>query len=244
MAAACAASLVIGAPVLGWGVQSAGATITTVNCSTTNLQTAINNAAGGSTLQVSGNCTNTSVSPSPNFTIDKNLRLQGPAILNGSDSGTVLTVTAGTVTLSDVTVEGGNTAGMGGGIFNQGALTLNSSTVVGNTAGDAGGGIFNDGRLTLNSSKVWANDAGNYGGGIWNSEELIGSATSFVILNLAGIHGGGIYNGREYLPNDMAVELNIPDNVYTHISPCVSGGSSGGPSCCVVSALSGVGPSC
>jgi hypothetical protein len=206
------ASLVAGASFLGLGVQSAGAITTTVNCAITNLQTAINNAPTGSTLQVSGTCTNASVSPSPNFTINKTLTLQGPAFLDGNDSGTVLTITSGTVTLSHLTVENGNAATDGGGIYNRGVLTLNFTTVVDNTAAYSGGGIFNDGTLTLDASKMWLNSASEFGGGIWSLGRVIGSSTSFVILNWAGILGGGIYT-REYTPNDMAVDLNIPDNV-------------------------------
>jgi hypothetical protein len=80
-----------GAPA---GASPAGIT---VHCPADNLQTAINAAATGSTLRVDGTCTG-------NFSIDKDLTLSGPAILDG---GGVPTTFGATLNVISGTVEGG-----------------------------------------------------------------------------------------------------------------------------------------
>ena len=81
----------------------------------------------------------------------------------------MLTITSGTVSLNNLTIENGDdTSGVfGGGIFNDGTLTLTNSTVSGNTATYYGGGIYNYGTVTLTNSTVSGNSA-NWGGGIFN----------------------------------------------------------------------------
>jgi hypothetical protein len=61
----------------------------------------------------------------------------------------------------------GNSADMGGGIFNSGTLALVNATVSGNSA-DMGGGIFNDGAATVINSTLSGNDA-EQAGAIANS---------------------------------------------------------------------------
>ncbi len=175
----------------------------TVNCSTTNLQTAINNAPAGSTIKVSGTCTSSStagvqilggrVSPSPNFIISQNLTVQGPAVLKSTSGAPVVTITAGTLTLRDVTISDNHAIGNGGGILNEGTLTIDSSTVMDNSADGDGGGIYNDGGvITLNDSTVMDNSAGGDGGGIYNDGGVITLNNSSVSGNNARDDGGGI----------------------------------------------------
>ena len=108
----------------------ASAATTTVNCPSGDLQSAINAAAAGTNVYVTGTCTGT-------FTIPKNLTLIGPAILDGGGNGPVVTVPGGVIAkLSALTVQNGNTplAGTGfgtvggGGISNAGNLTLSNAT--------------------------------------------------------------------------------------------------------------------
>ena len=118
-----------------------------VDCSTMNLQTAMNEASPGATLAISGICVG-------HFTIDGKaltlVRNGNTATLDGGQTGTVLTITDGAdVTLDQLTITHGATADAGGGIYNGGTLTLNAgSSVIGNSAEFHGGGIYNFGILT------------------------------------------------------------------------------------------------
>jgi hypothetical protein len=166
---------------------SGGAGAIAVACPTANLQTAIDRAAPGSTLHVSGTCAG-------NFTITKNLTLVGPATLDGASTGSALAVSGhANVSLSSLTFQhgSGNTAtnpqAGGGGIYNaDGTLTLVRSTVSNNT-GTNGAGIYNGGTLTLESSTV--------------------SGNSTVSQN-AGVNGGGIYNAGTLTLKDSTVSGN------------------------------------
>jgi hypothetical protein len=174
------------------------------------LQAAILAAAPGATITVDGTCHG-------NFTISQDLTLVGPATLDGDNHGTVLLVSAGTVTLNNVTVQHGAGTDLGGiavagGIHNNATLVLNGSTVANNSVGIAqaetgfGGGIVNTGTLTLNRSTVSANTATDSGGGIFNfgfagQATLTGNGSS-VSNNTSstdgcntGCGGGGISNG-------------------------------------------------
>ncbi len=139
-------------------------------------------------------------------------------IINGNGIDRVFHVVdpgLGSVTISDLTISGGDTTSegtSGGGIYNQGGLTnlsLFNVVVQGNTA-DTGGGIWNEGVLTLEDVQVSSNTAvGSTGGGISNTGDLI--AIRGVINNNAadGGVGGGIYSlGNVDLDNTI-IDLNI-----------------------------------
>jgi hypothetical protein len=116
----------------------------------------------------------------------------------------IFTVADGaTITLSNLTITGGLTAGTdtGGGILNSGTLTVSRSEVRGNS-GYTGGGIHNtdDGRLTVEESTVSGNTArqssagGEAGGGILNRDGTVMVVNSTVSGNTTGGRGGGILN--------------------------------------------------
>jgi hypothetical protein len=104
----------------------------------------------------------------------------------------------GTLTLTNATIRG-NRALNGGGIKNVGTLTVTDSTLSGNSAGTpflggGGGGIFNVGTLTVSNNTLSGNFAG-LGGGIYNKS--VGTVTvrnSTLSGNSASFTGGGIYN--------------------------------------------------
>ncbi len=215
------------------GVAPAGASPAeiTVRCPVDNLQTAINAAATGSTLRVDGTCTG-------NFSINKDLTLSGPAILDGggvpTTYGATLNVISGTVVLNNLVIQHGvGIDGLGGGLWNGGQLTLNHSTVTHNTASGVGGGVFNFGQLTLNSSTVTNNTSTNGdGGGIFNCGASLrdyglcigapGSLTlnsSVVSNNVGGSgNGGGIANDGQAV---MMLNASI-------VSGNTTGGNGGG----------------
>jgi nitrous oxidase accessory protein NosD len=146
------------------------------------FQAAVAAAASGDTLNVHGTCEG-------DTTIEKNLTVQGQgsgATLNGENrSGSVLTINSATVSISGLTITGGNVR-EGGGIYAEsGALTLAHSTVTGNAA-TYGGGIFTYCTVTLIASSVNGNTAA-YGAGIF----LYGAV---VTLTEASVVGGGVFN--------------------------------------------------
>jgi predicted outer membrane repeat protein len=128
-----------------WFATSTGAALTR----------AIAAANPGDRLNVFGRCLGS-------FSIEKDLRIfgntnrQDPTVLDGAGGGGVLFVNERvTVTLTRLTITGGNaTVRVGGGIQNGGLLTLNRTTVTGNRAASDGGGIYNYGTLTLNNSRL------------------------------------------------------------------------------------------
>jgi hypothetical protein len=104
--------------------------------------------------------------------------------------------------LTNSTVSG-NSALVGGGIFNSGNLTLANSTVSGNSDLDTsaldnsglsigGGGIFNRGTLNLINSTV-ADNSANYGGGISNVGGTITLVFCTLYNNSASRNGGGLF---------------------------------------------------
>jgi hypothetical protein len=101
----------------------------------------------------------------------------------------------GTLTVSSCTLSG-NSAGSGGGIYNQGMATVNNSTLSGNSA-DSGGGMYNQGTATVTYSTLSGNSVlgpNSYGGGIVNQGTLTVS-NSNLSGNSAGFAAGGISNG-------------------------------------------------
>jgi len=157
---------------------------------------ALSQASSGDTIEVSGTIDD-------NVTVSKSVTISGahalassPPVVDGNNTGTVLTVDAGvTVTLDHLSIESGLHFN-DGGIFNGGTLTVNDSTIWDNfaTGGSYAGGIMNNNTLTVTGSTIADNMAG-YGGGLYNA----GVATvtdSTISGNTAtgGGSGGGIFN--------------------------------------------------
>jgi hypothetical protein len=151
------------------------------------------------TFSVSGTITQTST----NWAIGSELSIDGAGAItiNGNNAhgvlrvgggGTVilsgLTITGGAISdgagihsdfvnliVTDSTISGNTTTGVGGGFLNEGTLTVINSTISGNTAGGMGGGIFNRGTLTVINSTISGNTAATRGGGI--AAPVIGNET-------------------------------------------------------------------
>lgn len=128
-----------------------------------------------------------------------------------------------TLTLSDLTITGGNgeagagirnqgrlviervsivqnqSSTLGGGLFNSGIAVVSNSTIAANSADDEGGGVYNDGILELVSSTVSSNSS-SVGGGIAHSDRAVTNIDhSTITQNQAAFRGGGI-NGAEAEP--------------------------------------------
>jgi len=211
-----------GAAALAGTVPAAAAQVSRVDCSANHnaLQPAINGAAPGETLLVTGACAGP-------FTISKDLTVDGvgQAVLDGKRAGRTVTVGSGaqvhlrrliiingtgginnqgTLTVSDSVVSGNTTSnGPGGGINNAGNATLvvTDSTVRHNFSVGAGGGINNNGSLIVRGTDVFGNSADNCGG-----IDSVGTGITAVVIDSA-VHdntartadGGGICDGQSTL---------------------------------------------
>lgn len=102
----------------------------------------------------------------------------------------------GVLNLQNLTIAGFASAGNGGAIYNAGTLTLTDSTLDNNIATLDGGAIYNeDGSVTLTNSTLSGNDAGSEGGGLYNSAGASVTITrSLLFLNISNGAGGGIWN--------------------------------------------------
>src|SRR4029077_14086413 len=122
------------AVALAVGAGPAAAALATVHCPPyggDSLHAKISAGTPGDTLLIRGTCTG-------NFTVSKNLTLQGAstaATLDGGGAGTTLTISSGAiVTVRALTITGGAKIGDGGGInLDVGALNLVNSLVTGNS---------------------------------------------------------------------------------------------------------------
>lgn len=105
--------------------------------------------------------------------------------------------TGDAVLLSHLTIRGGNIAGSGGGIFNQGNLYLDDVLVTKNAA-TSGGGIANSGsaaKLSIIHSRIEENTAGgNNGGGILNTAGAQLTIRDMDIASNFARQGGGLFN--------------------------------------------------
>jgi CSLREA domain-containing protein len=97
-------------------------------------------------------------------------RVSGKVVIDQTTADRVIDVfTGGNLTVTDITIQGGETTEGGGGIRNLGGtVTLTDVTITGNTAAD-GGGLFNDTTATLRNVTISGNQATGNGGGLYNS---------------------------------------------------------------------------
>ncbi|MGH9785058.1 MAG: choice-of-anchor Q domain-containing protein [Terriglobia bacterium] len=153
------------------------------------------------------------------ITSSVNIVGDGDPVIDGAGIDRVFQIIgAGTsVSMSDLTITGGDTPGNGGGILNDGSLRLNNVSVQGNTAG-SGGGAYNGYNLTLTSSNV-SDNSSLQGGGIFNSHNLAVSMSTFTGNNATGDagSGGGIANLQ---PGNLSVR----DSSFAENSAVVWGG--------------------
>ena len=127
-----------------------------------------------------------------------------------------------TVSISDLTVQGGQTddGERGGGVRNIGILTLSRVHVTGNGAEDDGGGINNGGSgvLTVMNGAITSNNAQGVGvfvgdgGGIFNNGNSATLSDVTVSGNVAEGNGGGIY---ENASTQSLLNTTVTDNTAT-----------------------------
>ena len=208
------------------------------------LISAISGAASGDTLSLAAGCTytlsavnnsgyvfNATAGANGLPVISQNLTIEGngATILRSQDAGTppfrILNIgssetTGGgaTVTVSDLTVEGGSLPTLngscpylGGGIYNDGNLTLADTTIVDDFACGGGGGIYSSHPLTVMDSTFVGNGSQG-GGGIYNEADMIVESSTFsgnTALNAGG--GGAIDNtGQAIMASTIVANSTAP----------------------------------
>ena len=176
----------------------------------------MNAAKPGTILAVSGTCHGA-------FTVGKNLVLKGAsaAVLDAQQTGATLTVTAGKVRVTRMTITGGRSDDVGG-VLDRGMLTLVRDTVNGNQSGGGDtetGGIENDGTLVMQHSVVAGNQSDDVGG-ILNT----GSAT--LDQSTVGPNGGSAITTTGSL---TLTDSTVYRNHSTYDGGIVSTGALHGP---------------
>lgn len=133
---------------------------------------------------------------------------QSTTIIDTNSNDRVLDVHSGTVTVANVTIQGGIGYGEASGIRNYGLLTLNDVTVRGNQEGI---GLSNTGTLVLNRSTVSWNVTVSVASGIDNAGTAILN-DSFVSFNSSTGEtpgtGLGIVNTGSLILNHTTVDAN------------------------------------
>jgi|GEM_PF-1019801 len=116
----------------------------------------------------------------------------------------------------------GNSADIGGGLYNRGEATLIATTVEGNSASSTGGGIenFDFAMLRIGNSTLSGNSAVERGGGINNGVSSDLTIRHSTLADNAANNGGGIHNDVLFLPIAISASL---------IGESPSGGNCGGP---------------
>jgi uncharacterized membrane protein len=175
------------------------------------VQTAVDAASAGDTVQVDGICygVNERSDGDPifqNLFVDKDLTIDGQwnyrdaisATLDALGQGRVLYVTGNAVvTVTEVIMQHGDATvagldGNGGAVWNGGTLVLLDSEVLASAAG-SGGGIYNSGgSLTAMGNKIAGNMATS-GGGVYRAGGDLILDGNWLFGNMATNGGGGVY---------------------------------------------------
>jgi hypothetical protein len=137
------------------------------------------------------------------LTIDASGNDPTPMVNNGDGSRVFSVFGAVGVSISGLTLTGGDAGGSGGAISNSANLTISALTISGNSAGTTstgfhGGGIsHSSGNLTINASQISGNSSTlGRGGGIYSRFGSVTMTESTISGNAAGVGsaGGGIYS--------------------------------------------------
>ncbi|MBN2858499.1 MAG: hypothetical protein JXN63_08880, partial [Candidatus Delongbacteria bacterium] len=127
------------------------------------------------------------------------------------------------VTMMNMSIENGVSAGNGGAIVNWHVLNLIDVNISNNQCADYGGAIFNYGNLTFNRVTMHDNTAGEYGGALY-SQGLYASLQSITMINttisgntVTNNSGGGIFlfaaaNSRNVTIDFTMNSCTIADN--------------------------------
>ncbi|MEO9146385.1 MAG: choice-of-anchor Q domain-containing protein, partial [Ginsengibacter sp.] len=173
------------------------------------LRAAVSSAIAGDTIRIDGTNSNflgkgiitiTLTSGDISFATD-NLVFKGfynaagdTVKVSGNHASVIINTSAPTlVTVDSMYLINGNSAGLGGAVYNStGAVTILNSTISGNTATQGGGGVstsLNANAIIINSTI--SGNTGRHGGGIFAHNLTITNST--ISGNTATLSGAGIY---------------------------------------------------
>ena len=179
---------------------------------------AISQSVGGDIINIAAG-TYTPV----NVTISKALTIQGAGmhstILDGGGSDIVINISAGPVSIFDLTIEDGLDTEFGGGITSWDAgLTLTRVVISGNT-GNFGGGVFNkNGNLHMTDCLVQGNTGTDNGGGLYIDGTGTKTITGSTISGNSSNQNGAMYLG---LITALSItNSTITDNSCTRLTGC------------------------
>jgi hypothetical protein len=182
------------------GVCTLRAAIDSANSRTTADGSNCQTGTGNDVIQFGiGNTTITLTSALPPVTNSGSLTIDGTTqniTIDGATMYQVLSLTAGALTVNNLTIADGS-ATNGGAISNAlGTLVLNNDTFSSNTA-ELGGAIYNGASLAVTNTTFSGNTAGINGGGIYNvgGTATLTNTTFEGNTTSDGAGGGGIYNG-------------------------------------------------
>jgi predicted outer membrane repeat protein len=215
-------------------VQAASYTVTNTNDSGAgSLRAAIQSANASAGLDVINfnlaGCP-CSIKLASSLVVTGPLSIVGPGAatlsLDGQGTVRVLNISNVPVSISGMTILGGNAgAGNGGGIFSGGALTLTQVSLAGNAA-LSGGGAYVTARLQADNLTVDSNQATNgSGGGIYAASNVL--MTNSVIQNNTVItngYGGGLLVVGVFTATDTNFVGNAVTNGYDGGGLYASGG--------------------
>jgi len=124
----------------------------------------------------------------------------GVTIIAGRGDGRLLSVSANTtVSLNELTLQGGVQEGDGGAVYNAGTMSLSKVQLSGNQASGTGGAIYNQGTMHLVASAMTGNNADTGAGAIANSGML--TLQNVTISGNQGVVGGIASSGEATLTN-------------------------------------------
>ena len=159
------------------------------------------------------------------YTGGQTVTLSGVTLTGGQAvEGGAIKIINGTLTISDVVITSNTATSSGGGIHGNSAsmITVIRSTIADNTAIDfRGGGIYTEGILVVNHSTI-SNNMGRNGGGIDTCDGDLTVESSTLSGNTATLTGGGI--NWVNLDNDENSELVIRHSTIVNNSAGEYGG--------------------
>ncbi len=155
---------------------------------------------GTDTVNFKPGLTGTIVLSGGELHITDDLTITGPGAdkltVSGNNNSRIFTVDQGqTVTISGLTIEGGNAgSGDGGGLDNFGKVTVSNSVFTSNSA-YVGGGLTNESGGTASvSGSTFTSNSATYGGGLANESGGTASVSGSTFTSNSATFGGGLAN--------------------------------------------------
>jgi Ca2+-binding RTX toxin-like protein len=209
-------------------VHSAGATISVVDMSLTNVTINANSADfgaaafnDGGTVAVTGSSivSNAAVTDGGGIYNDRTatLNVVGSTLVSnaaGRDGGGVYNNDSATASITDATLNANTAVRNGGGLFNEIVATANlgNTRFSANTAAD-GGGIYNeDGQVVITGGSLIANVSSDSGGGLHATSSAVTTIDGTSVSgNRAGGDGGAFINEGTLNISNATVASNTSD---------------------------------